>query len=43
MNDFRTTLLWLRALEILIGNSSWVLMGELNQDLFATYRSPWRA
>lgn len=43
-NDFHMSLLWLRSLEIAIGCSSNLVMSELEMaDLFARYRSPWRA
>ena len=42
--DFHCALLWLRALEILIGNSPRTMLAELETpDLFEQYRSPWRA
>lgn len=43
-NDFHTSLLWLRSLEIAIGHSPVLMLSELEMvDLFARYRSPWRA
>lgn len=42
--DFHCALLWLRAMEILVGHSPILLLSELErQDLFERYRSPWRA
>jgi hypothetical protein len=42
--DFHTSLLWLRSLEILVGHSPLLVMSELEMaNLFAKYRSPWRA
>lgn len=42
--DFHCALLWLRALEMHVGHSPVLLLSELEmQDLFARYRSPWRA
>jgi len=44
MRDFHLALLWLRSLEIIIGHSPVLVMSELDmEDLFARYRSPWRA
>lgn len=40
--DFHVTLLWVRALEIAVGISPSVSTFEI-VDLFARYRSPWRA
>lgn len=43
-NDFHTSLLWLRSLEIAVGHAPALMLSELEQaDLFARYRSPWRA
>lgn len=43
-NDFHTSLLWLRSLELLAGHTSALMLSELDMvDLFARYRSPWRA
>ena len=42
--DFHTSLLWLRSLEIAVGHTPLLLLSELEMaDLFARYRSPWRA
>lgn len=42
--DFHCALLWLRSLELLAGHSPVLVMSELDMcDLFARYRSPWRA
>lgn len=44
MNDFHTSLLWLRSLEIAIGHSAVIMLSELEMhDLFLSYRSPWKA
>jgi len=43
-NDFHMSLLWLRSLEIVIGHAPVLMLSELEMhDLFARYRSPWRA
>lgn len=43
-SDFHCSLLWLRSLEIAIGCSPVLMLSELEMaDLFARYRSPWRA
>jgi hypothetical protein len=43
-NDFHTSLLWLRSMEIIVGHGPHLMMSELEMDdLFARYRSPWRA
>lgn len=43
-NDFHTSLLWLRSLELAGGHAPVLMLSELDQvDLFARYRSPWRA
>jgi len=42
--DFHCALLWLRSLEIVVGHSPVVMLGELDMhDLFARYKSPWKA
>jgi hypothetical protein len=42
--DFHCALLWLRSMEIAIGCSPVLMLSELEMDdLFARYRSPWRA
>ncbi len=44
MNDFHIALLWLRALELLIGHAPVLVLSELDMtDLFARYRSPYKA
>lgn len=44
VNDFHATLLWLRALEIVIGHSTKTVLSEVDiVDLFGRYRSPWKA
>lgn len=44
MNDFHIALLWLRALEILIGHSPALMMSELDANgMFVRYRSPIKA
>lgn len=43
-SDSHCALLWLRSLEILVGHAPTLVVSELEmQDLFARYRSPWRA
>jgi hypothetical protein len=38
------TLLFLRSLELAVGNSPLLVMSELEMaELFGRYRSPWRA
>jgi hypothetical protein len=42
--DFHVALLWLRALEIVSGHTPVLMLSELEMhDLFASYRSPFRA
>lgn len=44
VRDFHCCLLWMRALEIIIGHSTKTVLSEVDmQDLFGRYRSPWRA
>ncbi len=44
MNDFHLALLWLRALEIVIGHSPVLMLSELEiHHLFNRYRSPFKA
>lgn len=43
-SDRHCSLLWLRSLEIVVGHSPVLMLSELEiYDLFARYRSPWRA
>ena len=42
--DFHCALLWLRALEIIVGQDPNLVASELEmEDLFARYHSPWKA
>lgn len=41
--DFHRTLLWLRALEVRIGYALTLTLSELDQVMFAEYRSPFKA
>jgi hypothetical protein len=44
MNDFHIALLWLHSLETLIGQSSIMMLSEIElDDLFVRYRSPYKA
>lgn len=42
-NDFHMVLLWFRALELAGGQASTQVSESEMQDLFAHYRSPWKA
>lgn len=44
MNDFHIALLWLHSLEALVGESSMLMLSEVElDDLFVRYRSPYKA
>lgn len=44
VNDYHLALLWLRALEIIGGDSIMLMLSELDMDdLFVRYRSPYKA
>jgi hypothetical protein len=44
MNDFHIALLWLHSLEALVGQTSMLLLSEVElDDLFVRYRSPYKA
>lgn len=43
LQDFRVVLLWLRAMEILVGHSDQLVRSELDMDLFLRWRSPYQA
>lgn len=44
MVDFQIALLWLRAMELLVGHAPIMLFSELEAEgLFGSYRSPYKA
>ena len=44
MNDFHIALLWLHSLEALVGETSMLMLSEVElEDLFVRYRSPYKA
>ena len=44
MNDFHIALLWLHSLEALVGQTSMLMLSEVElDDLFVRYRSPYKA
>ena len=44
MNDFHIALLWLHSLETLVGETSMLMLSEIElEDLFVRYRSPYKA